>query len=128
MDILLRLRFLLWIMVLGLWGLMAHQFLQEDEGQRMRWVASRLAVAALPRQDAPVRRAGGVFPPRPPDEVLTTPPPEPTTRARAAPPRRQPTMPVRRVERRIVQPPRPSEPAVEEPPVPRGLFKTPTRH
>lgn len=128
MDILLRLRFLLWAMVLCLWGLMAHQFLQEDEGQRMRWVASRLAVAALPRDASPPRRAGGVFPPRPPDEVLTTPPPALTAPARAAASRRRPAMPARRLERRSVQPPRPAEPAAEDPPVPRGFFKTQTRH
>ncbi len=50
MDILIKLRVLLWTMVLALWGLMIYQFLEEDtaatKGQ-MRWVSSRVAVDAL---------------------------------------------------------------------------------
>ncbi|PCI37322.1 MAG: hypothetical protein COB53_06870 [Elusimicrobia bacterium] len=50
MDILIKLRVLLWTMVLALWGLMIYQFLEEDNGSaqdQMRWVSSRVAVDAL---------------------------------------------------------------------------------
>ena len=51
MDILIKLRVLLWVMVLTLWGLMIYQFLDEDTGgpaeNQMRWVSNRVAVDAL---------------------------------------------------------------------------------
>lgn len=52
MDILIRLRFLLWALVLGLWGLMVWQFLGDDEPQQqqMRWVNRQ--VVSVHRRDA----------------------------------------------------------------------------
>jgi hypothetical protein len=49
MDILIKLRVLLWTMVLALWGLMIYQFLEEESSPQdsMRWVSSRVAVDAL---------------------------------------------------------------------------------
>ncbi|OIO12400.1 MAG: hypothetical protein AUJ52_00200 [Elusimicrobia bacterium CG1_02_63_36] len=49
MDILIKLRVLLWTMVLALWGLMIYQFLGEESNPKdsMRWVSSRVAVDAL---------------------------------------------------------------------------------
>lgn len=51
MDILIKLRVLLWTMVIVLWGLMIYQFLEEDDrdAQRsqMRWISSRVATDAL---------------------------------------------------------------------------------
>lgn len=54
MDILIRLRFILWGLVLGLWGLMVWQFLGDDEkpeAQQMRWV-NRQVVSVHRRDDS----------------------------------------------------------------------------
>jgi hypothetical protein len=54
LDILIRLRFILWGLVLGLWGLMVWQFLGDDEkpeAQQMRWV-NRQVVSVHRRDDS----------------------------------------------------------------------------
>jgi len=77
MDILIRLRVLLWLMVLSLWGLMLYQFLGEEEQlPQMRWVATHVAEdagAELPDLEDQVRiSAADLFPARP-DDLLTEP-------------------------------------------------------
>ncbi|TBR23837.1 hypothetical protein EPO15_05210, partial [bacterium] len=55
MDILIRLRFVLWGLVMGLWGLMVWQFLGDDEKpeqQQMRWVNKQ--VVSVHRRDVSV--------------------------------------------------------------------------
>ena len=55
MDILIRLRFVLWALVMGLWGLMVWQFLgneEKPEAQQMRWVNKQ--VVSVHRRDVNV--------------------------------------------------------------------------
>lgn len=54
MDVLLKLRVLIWVLVISLWGVMVYQYLGEDEKvSSMRPVAYRPAEATAPAPDIP---------------------------------------------------------------------------
>lgn len=126
MDILFRLRLLLWLTVLALWGLMVYQFL-EDEGAglpKMQWVAKR-PLHAPPPDAAPMRGAPAaaaprvsVFPPKPVEEAsplaaapASLPPTAPAP-ALASPSamRQEPFAAAPRPARPVALPPRPRPP------------------
>lgn len=77
MDILIRLRVVLWMLVLSLWGLMIYQFLEEDtpKSSKMQWVAQKLNVSDdIPDLETQPRiSAAELFPSRPPDDILSQP-------------------------------------------------------
>ena len=78
MDILIKLRLYLWLMVLSLWGIMIYQFMEDDapELPKMQWVSKSIAPQALPPgaqaavQAAPAP-AAKFFPQKPSDELFT---------------------------------------------------------
>ncbi|MFC1679672.1 peptidase MA family metallohydrolase [Elusimicrobiota bacterium] len=77
MDILIRLRVVLWMLVLSLWGLMIYQFLGEEEDvSKMQWVSYQVAEDAdedlLDIEDQVRIPASELFPSRP-DDLLTEP-------------------------------------------------------
>lgn len=78
MDILIKLRALMWALVIGLWGLMIYQFLEEEEAEvpRMQWVSKQFAEEeSLPAlAEEPRIPLDQLFPPKPiADEELTAP-------------------------------------------------------
>ena len=87
MDILIRLRMALWVMVLGLWGLMVYQFLgkdEESEPSQMKWVSHRVDSENIHRRDVNVDddlpdieqdriASEKLFPPKPPDDLTPRP-------------------------------------------------------
>lgn len=86
MDILIRLRVLLWVMVLSLWGLMVWQFLGDDEGgdqAQMKWVSRSMETVHRRDiefdDDLPDIEADGTIPPeklfaqKPPDDLTQQP-------------------------------------------------------
>lgn len=104
MDILFRLRLLLWVLVIGLWGTLAYQFLAEDDLlPRMSWIAqyapSLPGATPPPPKERDLRSALPPFPPphrRAPPSPRTAlrpealKPPPPPSRPRAAPPIEEP--------------------------------------
>ncbi len=82
MDILIKLRLYLWLMVLSLWGIMIYQFMEDDapELPKMQWVSRSIAPqaaapgAAAAVQAAPVS-AAKFFPQKPGTELFTEPGP-----------------------------------------------------
>ncbi|MFA6028754.1 MAG: hypothetical protein WC969_02745 [Elusimicrobiota bacterium] len=148
MDILIKLRLYLWLMVLCLWGIMIYQFLEDETGElpQMRWVTSRIATAPPPAE--PVSHAQ-LFPPRPAEDLLQEPAPPSSTlpkqvdrareeaalaalpHLRALPTTPQPIGPApvdesapRPVPERPVRP----APTAAEPATPKGFLRTQTRH
>lgn len=85
MDVLLKLRVLIWVLVISLWGVMVYQYLGEDEkdAAQMRAVAYRPVgpVAAAPAPDIPA------------PQVPTAAPPPDVAALAAAPPVRPPAAP-----------------------------------
>ncbi|MBI2362875.1 MAG: hypothetical protein HYV15_05775, partial [Elusimicrobia bacterium] len=86
MDILIRLRVLLWVMVLSLWGLMVWQFLGDEEtGEQaqMKWVSRSMETVHRRDiefdDDLPDIEADGTIPPdklfaqKPPEDLTTQP-------------------------------------------------------
>ncbi|MBI5596176.1 MAG: hypothetical protein HY928_08835 [Elusimicrobia bacterium] len=87
MDILIRLRVLLWVMVLSLWGLMVWQFLGEEETggdqAQMKWVSRSMETVHRRDiefdDDLPDIEADGTIPPeklfaqKPPEDLTTQP-------------------------------------------------------
>ncbi|MFH1725339.1 MAG: hypothetical protein ABII00_12065, partial [Elusimicrobiota bacterium] len=79
MDILIRLRLMLWVMVLSLWGLMIYQFLGEERGgtPKMQWVSYRISEQAepdFPELDTSTRIPyEKLFPERPPADIQSQP-------------------------------------------------------
>ena len=83
MDILIRLRVLLWVMVLSLWGLMVWQFLGDEETgdqAQMKWVSRSMETVHRRDiefdDDLPDIEADGTIPP---DKLFTQKPPEDLT-------------------------------------------------
>ncbi|MEK7381887.1 MAG: basic secretory protein-like protein [Elusimicrobiota bacterium] len=139
MDVLLKLRVLIWALVICLWGLMVYQYLGEEErdAAQMQRVINPYEGAATPSQpplppletppDAPpaapadpalnilpLPEAVGPAPSGDSPSVLISPPPMKTPAA-ARPPRRHP-----RIEYRT--------PTLPDPPIPPGFVKTGTKH
>ncbi|MFA5139994.1 MAG: hypothetical protein WC728_12245 [Elusimicrobiota bacterium] len=80
MEFLIRLRLLLWLMVISLWGLMLYQFIREEERpemQKIHWVSKQFpqpqAAPPAPGPDEERIPADKLFPQRPDDDVLTQP-------------------------------------------------------
>ena len=88
MDILIRLRMVLWVLVLSLWGLMVYQFLGDEpapEQAQMNWVSHR--VENIHRRDMDldddlpdIEADGGI----PAEKLFPSPPPEDLTSQPAA--------------------------------------------
>lgn len=116
MDVLFRLRVLIWVFILSLWGVMVYQFLGEEEpSSPMNFVATRPANNPPPTplpSEIPPESSAAVSGPM--DFIKPLPPkfdPEtPTPRKRAAPIRREAKI------------------ARKDPPIPPGFVKTPTPH
>lgn len=145
MEFLIRLRLLLWLMVISLWGLMLYQFIREEERQEMqkiRWVSKQYpqpqAASPAPSPDEERIPADKLFPQRPDDEVLTSPVPSGQAEAKLAripssvkaPAPLPPKLPERPAPEPAPEPkpaPAPREPA-EQAPTPHGFVKTNTAH
>ncbi len=139
MDILIRMRVLLWLMVLSLWGVMIYQFLGEDGGKQarqMKWISKTFAVTEeIPDIEDEVRiPAEELFPPRPLEDLQSQ-PAATRVNARTGP----------RITASLRTPPRPSpqyfpKPRIAHPkpkrlkprapgaPTPKGFVKTQRRH
>ncbi|MFA6092880.1 MAG: hypothetical protein WCU88_05495 [Elusimicrobiota bacterium] len=152
MDILIKLRLYLWIMVLGLWGLMIYQFLEDESAglPQMSWVAGRLDA----RNSGPMQNlvhtpipANQIFPPKP-EELLLEPAMNPSSESSSKKEARRTLPPalLASLPKRTSAPARPAsaveaqeeEPApvkalayrrpTQETPTPKGFFKTMTPH
>ena len=144
MDILIKLRVYLWLMVLSLWGLMIYQFLEEDGGsipQPVHWMAARVSTSP-PERTAPVVPLSQFFP-KPPDDLKPEPAPPSSGLAQAQPrpsgpslvepsavgPLPRPSPPVRPRTSPEQVPARPSAPPAEHAaPAPEGFSELRTRH
>ncbi len=76
MDVLLRLRVLIWVVVISLWGMMVYQYLGEEEQDlaKMKRIAPYGAERPVPLAPPPDQAAGpssACWSPRP--RALTTP-------------------------------------------------------
>ncbi len=145
MDVLLRIRVLVWILVLALWGIMVYQFLGEDDQPQVQYVSNPYRTPVVPRVEPPIET------PAPPPAEEQQPPPDDAALsegqpvassllgvppAPAAPPQPssldyiKPLKAIRLPARRY----RPSPPMAEErprlpdPAIPPGFVKTVTRH
>ena len=158
MDVLLRLRVLIWVVLLSLWGVMVYQYLGEEEEERMRKVVNpyttplpnrpqpgspEFAGAAVPEQLPPDTRQepswGEPQTPASPDTAMVQPLPE-DAGARAplagvhAPdfvrgPSYKEPIPEEPPAAEEVRPPAPRQPEPRaEVPVPPGFVKRFTRH
>ena len=156
MDILIKLRLYLWLMVLSLWGIMIYQFMEDDapELPKMQWVSKNIAGQVAPPgapaavQAAPVS-AAKFFPQKPGTELFTEPgppgskesenaerlPSSVSSHARAAMPSPSPSAPS--FAKGSLRPPSPdaapkpageSAPSRADAPPPKGFVKTQTRH
>lgn len=150
MDVLLRLRVLIWVLVLGLWGIMVYQYLGEEDAdtqQQMRYVSNPYkdippppvpqelpAPPVAPANASPGRGQDGSAPNAPvmnaPQVALAGPPAPPPSSLDFIKP-----LPVRpRAHARRVARPRPppredhSLRFAKEPPIPAGFVKTLTPH
>lgn len=120
MDVLLKLRVLIWALVISLWGVMVYQYLgEEEESANMQRVIN-------PYRGTPATPADAPAPPKtsPPTSAAPTPPADPLRNilplpdAAGPPPR--PALHAPRLEDRSR--------ALLDPPVPPGFIKTQTRH
>lgn len=125
MDVLLRLRVLIWVFVLGLWGVMVYQFLGEEEADKsaqMAYLANPYKGKAYPQPDAS----------EPPTSQHATPPPPsaPPSSLDYIKPLPAPSAPRARAHRQRAQAPMRHEGALKhrDPPIPPGFVKTATRH
>lgn len=141
MDAVFRLRVLIWVLVLGLWGVMVYQYLGEEEletAAAMRPIDNPYTGLPLPTPPAlsPAPNPEQAFAegrrlaepaPQPPPQQTAQPPAQPPpssldfVRPDPAPPSPEP----RRAERRNV---RPEQRLKAETPVPAGFARTMTRH
>lgn len=73
MDVLLRLRVLIWVLVISLWGVMVYQYLGEEEVElaKMKRIAPYSAAPPLPR--APAHDEGALAPIPPVDVAVNAP-------------------------------------------------------
>ncbi len=135
MDILIRMRMLLWLMVLALWGVMIYQFIGEEGGEstrQMRWISRKFSVTQeIPDIEDEVRiPAAELFPPRPPEDVRSQPAATVVNAHTGARLARIPASirsPRPRAPARRRPKPAPSRPQ-PGPPTPKGFVKTQTRH
>ncbi|MBI5243825.1 MAG: hypothetical protein HY922_09130 [Elusimicrobia bacterium] len=151
MDILIKLRVYLWLMVLSLWGLMIFQFLEDEGGglQPMRWLSSKPSPQAEEKAPAaPTVSIAELFP-KPVEDLRPEPLPSSSglvqngagTASKAFAltslprPAREPAQPsgLLLVSRLQVQPAPPaarppSRPPAVEPAAPKGFSKVQTRH
>lgn len=136
-DALFRLRVLIWIMVLSLWGVMVYQFLgEEEEAPAMSYVANPYKAAAPPLPQPPEGPPPEAAPPPPesppplPDPPVA--PPETAAAAKMefikpiAPKYSQPSGAPRTGRRAPLR--REAAVTLQDPPIPAGFIKTPTRH
>jgi hypothetical protein len=153
MDILLRMRVILWLMVLSLWGVMIYQFLEEEEPDltQMKAITRKLIpVEEIPDIDSPRIPYDQLFPAKPEEDLTSQPAativgaktgaklaripaaPGPTSRMpQASPlPKPPPTArgPYRRPARRKRTRAKPKRPQSQEPATPKGFVKLQTPH
>lgn len=140
MDILIRMRLLLWLMVLALWGVMIYQFIGEEGGEstkQMKWISQKFSVTEeIPDIEDEVRiPTAELFPPQPPEDVRSQPAATVVNARTGARLARIPASirsPRPRIPARMRRPPASTRPTRRRPKpgplTPKGFVKTQTRH
>jgi hypothetical protein len=139
-DVLLRLRVLIWVLILGLWGVMVYQFLGEEEQERAQVAQLDNPFKGRPLPLPVPEPPPSVTPPaRPPADGVPPPPEQPAAQTPPAsagpssldyikPLPLQTPMPARPRARAQAHSRRERGPMHRDPAVPPGFLKRSTRH
>ncbi len=139
MDVLLRLRVLIWALVIGLWGVMVYQYLGDEERERVRMRPIVNPYASIALSSAPMRTSHvdvAAAPERSDPATMVTPPPDAVSPAPGGGHSAEVAVTTPPRPRQTPSPSRPVRPLKHEedfarmsdPTVPPGFEKIVTRH